>query len=208
MSTLTQVWQLNGQYFETCNCDFLCPCISSNLAAQPTHGDCTFAMVYHVDQGRYGNTTLDDLSFAIIGSSPGAMVEGNWSVGLVVDERAGPEQQQALAAIASGQAGGPLANLAPLIGEFKGMETAPIRFDQNGMTWSSSIPGILDEAAEGIPGANSAEPIYIDNTLHPANSRLALAKATRSHVHAFGLNWDDDSGRNNGHFAPFAWQGS
>jgi hypothetical protein len=47
----------------------------------------------------------------------------------------------------------------------------------------------------------------IDNTLHPANPRLALAKSTGSHVHAFGLDWDDTSGRNNGHFAPFSWRG-
>ena len=44
--------------------------------------------------------------------------------------------------------------------------------------------------------------------MHPANARLALAKALRSHLHAFGRDWDDDSGRNNGHFAPFTWQGS
>jgi len=48
---------------------------------------------------------------------------------------------------------------------------------------------------------------YLCPCLPPANARLALAHATRSHVHAFGLDWDDTSGRNNGHFAPFFWQG-
>ena len=77
------------------------------------------------------------------------------------------------------------------------------------MSWSVSIPGALDQAIEGVPGAaNPDEPLYLDNTLHPANPRLALAKATRSHLHAFGLDWDEDSGRNNGHFAPFNWQAS
>ena len=60
-------------------------------------------------------------------------------------------------------------------------------------------------AVEGIPGASPAEPIYLDNVGHPAASRLALAKASRSHMHAFGINWDDTSGKNNGHFAPFSW---
>jgi hypothetical protein len=164
-------------------------------------------MVFHIDQGRYGNVGLDDLSFVVAAHALGAMSAGNWSVGLLIDDRATPEQQQALTAIASGQAGGPMAALAPLIGTFLGVETRPMLFNKQGMSRSASIPGILDQAVEGVSGvANPAEPLYIDNTLHPANARLALAHATRSHLHAFGIDWDDVSGRNNGHFAPFAWQ--
>ena len=75
------------------------------------------------------------------------------------------------------------------------------------MRWSLSIPGLVDQAAEGVGSPiKPGEPLYIDNTLHPANARLALAKATRSHTHALGLDWDDDSGNNNGHFAPFSWR--
>lgn len=60
---------------------------------------------------------------------------------------------------------------------------------------------------EGTPSmADPAEPIVIDNVAHPANSRLALGRATHSHLHAFGIDWDDDGGTNNGHFAPFRWQ--
>jgi len=136
------------------------------------------------------------------------MSEGNWSVGLIVDDRAKADQEQAITAIASGQAGGPMAALAPLIGKFLGAERKRIRFEKNGMRRAVSIPGLLDQAIEGVPGVAKNEPLYIDNTLHPANSRLALAKATRSHLNAFGLTWDDTSGRNNGHFAPFKWRGS
>ena len=68
-------------------------------------------------------------------------------------------------------------------------------------------PGVLDIAVEGIPGAKQDEPIYLENVGHPAASRLALAKASRSHMHGFGLDWDETSGRNNGHFAPFSWKG-
>jgi hypothetical protein len=50
--------------------------------------------------------------------------------------------------------------------------------------------------------------MYLENVPHPISSRLALARATRSHLHAFGLDWDDDSGRNNAHFAPFDWRNS
>ena len=58
---------------------------------------------------------------------------------------------------------------------------------------------------EGVAGASPGQPIYLDNVGHPAATRLALAKASRSHMHAFGIDWDETSGRNNGHFAPFDW---
>jgi hypothetical protein len=200
-------WQVTGDYFETCSCDFLCPCIYTNLEAQPTKGSCTAVLAFHIDKGRYGNLVLDDLSFVIAARSPGKMIEGNWSVGLILDERANPEQQEALTAIASGQAGGPMANLAPLIGQFLGTESRPIQYQKNGKNRSISIPGILDQGLEGVSSpASPDEAMCIDNTLHPVNSRLALARATRSHFHAFGLDWDDTSGQNNGHFAPFHWQ--
>ena len=66
-------WQIRGSYFETCSCDYLCPCISSHMTAQPTRGHCDFAMVYHIDQGRYGNVTLDGINFAIVGHTSSVM---------------------------------------------------------------------------------------------------------------------------------------
>jgi hypothetical protein len=204
----TMSWQLSGDYFETCSCDYVCPCLPTNMAGQPTKGYCNAALVFHIEQGRYGNVVLDGLNFAVVLHTPSVMSQGNWSVGVILDERANPDQQQALTAIASGQAGGPMALSAPLIGTFLGTMTQPIRFQKNGLQRSVSIPGILDQAVEGVKGAaNPNEPLYIDNTLHPANARLALARATHSRLHAFGLDWEETSGRNNGHFAPFHWQG-
>jgi hypothetical protein len=201
-------WQVSGEYFEACSCDSVCPCPTSGLAARPTKGSCDAGLVFHVDRGRYGDTALDDLSFAVLLHTPGPMVEGNWTVGLVLDERASAGQREALTTIASGQAGGPMAALGPLIGRFAGAESKPIRIESSGMKRSVSIPGMLDLAVEGIPGARAAEPIWLDNVGHPAASRLALAKASRGHMHGFGIDWDDTSGRNNGHFAPFAWTSS
>ena len=201
-------WQIAGDYFETCSCTYLCPCLPSNLAAPPSKGHCDFAFAFHVDRGQYGQVRLDGLNFAVVGHTPGVMAEGNASVGVILDARASREQQEALTAIASGQAGGPMAALGPLITTFLGAEAKPIQFEKNGMSRAVSIPGVLDQAVEGVPSVSKAgEPLYLDNTMHPANSRLALAKAKRSHLHAFGLSWDDTSGGNNGHFAPFTWQG-
>lgn len=199
-------WQISGEYFEACNCDSVCPCPTSGLAARPTKGSCDAGLVFQVQRGRYGSTTLDGLSFAVLLHTPGPMIQGNWTVGLVLDERASKEQREALTTIASGQGGGPMAALGPLIGKFAGAEAKAIKIESSGMRRSVSIPGVLDLAVEGIPGANQGEPIYFDNVGHPAASRLALAKASRSHMHAFGIDWDDTSGRNNGHFAPFSWK--
>ena len=200
-------WQISGDYFETCSCEYLCPCIPSNLQAKPTKGHCYFAFAFQVERGRHGEVVLDGLSFGVVGRTPGVMGEGNWSVGLIVDERASAQQQEAITAIASGQAGGPMAALGPLIGKFLGVERKAIRYEKTGMRRSVTIPGVLEQTIEGVPGAAKPdEPLYVDNTLHPANARLALAHAKQSHLHAFGLDWDDASGRNNGHFAPFSWR--
>lgn len=199
-------WQISGAYMEACSCDSVCPCPTSGMAARPTKGSCDVGLVFHVERGQYAGTPLDGLSFAVLAHTPGPMNQGKWTVGVIVDERASPAQREALTAIASGQGGGPMARLGPLVGRFAGAEARPITVEGKGMTRSVSIPGVLDIAIEGIPGAAEDEPIYFDNVGHPAARRLALAKATRSHLHAFGIDWDDTSGRNNGHFAPFSWQ--
>ena len=99
-----------------------------------------------------------------------------------------------------------MAALGPLIGNFAGVETKPIAFKVDGLTRSISIPGMLEQSCEGMTSqAFPNEPMALDNVGHPVSKRLALAKSTGSHLHAFGLDWDDEGG-NNGHFAPFSWQ--
>jgi hypothetical protein len=203
----TTAWAISGRYYETCSCDFVCPCILTRMTATPTKGPCTFAMVLQIEHGSFGNTVLDGIPFVVLGFTPGPMAEGNWSVGLIVDERASAEQRDAITAIASGSAGGPMAPLSGLIGTFLGVERSPIAIESSALRWTATADGLLDMGAEGVLGIDptTTEPMHIDNTGHPVNSRLALARAFRSHVHALGLAWDDDGGRNNGHFAPFHW---
>lgn len=204
----TPSWQVGGQYYETCSCDFVCPCILGQMAVRPSKGSCTFAMAMQIERGDYGNVSLNGLGFIILGLTPEAMGKGNWSVGLIIDERASAEQREAVTAIASGAAGGPMAALSGLIGKFLGAESAPIRFDRSGVKWSVKASTLVDMAAEGQMGMNpdATEPLYLHNTGHPASDRLAIAHASKSHVHALGLAWDDVSGKNNGHYAPFSWR--
>ena len=199
-------WRIKGQYMETCNCTFLCPCIGSNLTARPSEGDCKAAIAMRIDEGEKDGVKLNGLAFIVLLHSPKAMADGNMTVGLIVDERASEKQVEAISAIATGAAGGPMAALAPLVGKVAGVEKRPIRFQADGMKFSVQAGELIDQALEGVPGpARPGEPIYLDNTCHPVNNRLALAKATRSKFNAFGISWEDSSGTRNGHFAPFAW---
>ena len=204
----TPAWQLSGQYYETCSCDFVCPCLPGGMTVSPTKGSCTFAMAFQVDRGAYGPVSLDRLGFIVLGFTPEAMAQGNWSVGLIVDERANTEQRDALTAVVSGSAGGPMAPLSGLIGKFLGVQAAPIRFDRDGAKWSVKAADFVDMAAEGAKGMNpnATEPLHLDNTGHPAADRFALAHASRSRVQALGLEWADATGRNNGQYAPFTWR--
>ena len=204
----TPAWKVSGQYYETCNCDFVCPCVPGRMAVTPSKGSCAFAMAFQVDRGQYGAVSLDGLGFIILGRTPEAMDKGNWSVGIVVDEQASAEQRDAITAISSGAAGGPMAALAGLVGSFVGVDVAPIRFERAGAKWSVAAPTRVDMAAEGAMGLNpdETEPLHFEHTGHPAADRFALARASRSHIHALGFNWDDASGKNNGQYAPFSWQ--
>src|SRR2546422_11098824 len=130
-STQTR-WQITGDYFENCNCDVVCPCLFSPnapLTSKPTAGACEVAFGFHIDRGSYDATTLDGLNVALITRTPGPMAQGNWSVALYLDERTNEQQRQALGAIFSGSAGGPVGAVAPLISTVLGAKTVPITFN-------------------------------------------------------------------------------
>ena len=199
-------WKIEGQYMETCNCSFICPCIGTNLAALPTEGDCKAAIAMKIDRGRKDDVSLDGLAFIVMMHAPKAMAEGDIKVGLIIDEAADDRQAEAIAAIASGTAGGPMAALGPLVGEVAGIERRPIRFESDGLKFTVTAGELVNQTCEGVESAVApGEPLYIDNVAHPVNSKLALARASTSSMHVFGIDWDDNSGTRNGHFAPFSW---
>jgi hypothetical protein len=201
-------WQISGQYMETCNCTLLCPCITSNLTARPTDGECKAAVAMRIDKGAKDGVQLDGLSFIVMMHAPGAMVAGNITVGLIIDQAASDPQAEAITAIATGAAGGPMAALGPLVGKVAGTERRPIQFESDGLNRAVRAGELVDQACEGVASVgNPDEAICVDNTAHPVNSRLSVAKATRSSFHAFGIDWDDRTGTRNGHFAPFSWSG-
>ena len=201
-------WSINGEYMEACSCDFLCPCITHNSTTPATNDFCKAAMTFAITQGNFGDTALNGVRFAVIAQSKAIMSQGEWALGVIVDNSASEAQVAAIGAIASGQAGGPLAAFAPLVSDFRGVTRADIVFSAKDHQRTVSIAGQLEQSVQGVPSLSApGECIAIDNALHPANRRLNLATAIKNVIRVFGIEWDAPGGRTNGHFAPFAWDG-
>lgn len=202
-------WQLSGDYFENCSCNVVCPClISSNapLRSKPTQGVCDVALIFHVNTGRYGDVRLDGLNVAIVSHTPGPMADGNWTVAAYIDERADDKQTEALGAIFTGAAGGPMAAFAPLIGNNLGAKKAPIKYTIDGKKRSVEIPDVMHMGVEPAPTMREDGEMWA-STGHPVSpDRLAFAMGAQgSTFNDHGMRWDN-SGRN-GHYAPINWSG-
>lgn len=200
-------WQISGEYMESCNCDYLCPCIYTNPQEGATNDNCTALMAFRIESGHSGDVRLDGLAFALVIRSGKVMADGNWIFAGVVDARADDAQRAALTAIVGGEAGGtPGMIRKALVGDFRGVLVKPIEIRADGLARSVAIPDVFAFDIAGVTSRNgSGEPYWIDNVSHPAGKRLALARTKRLAVAGFGLSLDMAGQGNNGHFAPFAW---
>jgi len=200
-------WQLTGDYFESCNCSVVCPCLASTgapLTVRPTEGACDVALIFHIDRGSFGGLALDGLNVAVAAHAPGPMADGNWSVAAYIDERADDQQTAALGAIFTGAEGGPMAAFAPLIATQLGVKKVSIRYAIQGKTRSVEIPGIMQMAVEPLPTMHPSGEIWAGLGHPVAPDRLALAVGRRGSTFAdYGMRWDN-SGKN-GHYAPISW---
>ena len=205
---MATTWAVKGEYMEACSCDYLCPCIIKNMALPATHAFCKVALTFEITSGHFGNVELDGVRFTMFAQSEAVMSTGNWIGGLVIDTRASDLQAAAVGTIASDAGHGPLAMFAPLISDFRGVERHLIEYERDGSSQHVRIGGLLDQAVTGVASLTApGQCIAIDNTAHPVNKRLNLATAARNVIDAFGILWRDSSGRTNGHFSPFDWQG-
>jgi hypothetical protein len=117
------IYQFQGTLLEACNCDVLCPCW---IGEDPDNGTCQSVIAYHLDSGAIRGVDVGGLTLASVVFIPGNVLAGNWKQLVFVDEHASDEQQQALLDAFSGSLGGPLADLAQLVGEQLGVVRAPI----------------------------------------------------------------------------------
>jgi hypothetical protein len=210
MASVATQWQITGDYFENCNCDVVCPCLFSPnppFISRPTAGACEVAFGFHIDRGSYGDVSLDGLTVAMMVRTPGPMADGNWSAAVYLDERADERQRQALQAIFTGAAGGPMASLAPLITQVLGVKTAPITFGKQGRNRSLEIPGTAKLAVHAAPSLVPDQEIWAANA-HPFNLEgVAMAVGDAGSTwEDYGMRWDN-SGKN-GHYAPISWSGA
>jgi hypothetical protein len=129
----------------------------------------------------------------------------NCSCDMVCPCTASAEQAAKLRDVFSGQLGGPMALITPLIGEMLGLVTAPIEYVDDGRRHALRVRDLIDVEIEDFiaPGNPKGEVERLTGMFHPANSTLTIAKAARSNFEIFGLSVANE-GRN-GHWAPFFW---
>ena len=187
-------WNLTGSYVETCSCELMCPCnLSFDHGA--TYDYCRVTLVFDIGQGEIEGTDVGGRTLAVIADTPKVMTEGNWRLGMFVDDGASDDQTEKLTAVFGGQLGGPMAGLAPLIGEVLGVERAPIEVVEEGLSHSVRIGDAIDFEVEDIVpfGIESGEPARLTGIFHPAGSDLTAAEAKRSKISAFGIEYEGKS---------------
>lgn len=199
---MAEQWNLKGTYFESCNCDVVCPCI---FLSDPTQGDCTVLVAWHIDHGHYGKTKLDGLNVVLAVMTPGNMAKTKWKAAAYLDQQAVPEQKNALATIFTGQAGGHPAVLASFIGEMLGAHDAQIDYRAQGKSRSLSIKGVAEVDIESIGGAGGADVQVSGHPLCIAPGFAAtVARSRKLSYTDHGQTWNL-SGLNGLH-SPFAYQ--
>lgn len=217
MSTSTNIpnWKVSGDWFDVCKCSIPCPCL---FAQAPTYGDCAGILAWHIQKGQYSDTVLDGLNILGLGSFTGNIWAGQAKdaiFGFFIDEKAKEQQREALQMIFGGKAGGFIAEFVKLVGEIRGLEFAPIRFEvaDDLSHWSAEIPGKVSAKAEALTGPTTPPGKRVQ-TINPPGSEVGpgaagvaatWGKAITDEADAMGFKWEWN-GRSSKHI-PFDWSG-
>ena len=195
-------WNLRGSYVETCSCELMCPC-NLSLDHGATYDFCRVTLVFNVREGAVEGTDIAGCKVAIVADTPKVMTEGNWRVGVFVGDEASDAQFDQLVRVFSGQLGGPMAGLAPLIGEQLGVERAAIEINDDGLRHSVRVADSIDFEVEDIVpfGSPTGQPVRFDGMFHPVASNLTMAEAKRSRINAFGIQYEGKTGLSTSDFS-------
>jgi hypothetical protein len=195
-------WTMKGSYVETCSCDLICPC-NANMAHGATYDYCRVVLAFNIHEGDIEGTDVGGLKVVAIADTPKVMTEGNWRIGMFVDENATDEQMEKLTAVFGGQLGGPMAGLGPLVGEMLGVERARIEVLDDGLRHSVKVGDSIDFEIEDIVpfGVETGEPVRFQGMFHPVGSDLTIADATRSRINAFGIEYEGKTGLSKSEFS-------
>jgi hypothetical protein len=195
-------WSLTGSYVETCSCELMCPC-NTSFDHGATYDFCRVSFIFNIREGDVDGTDIGGLKVAIIADTPKVMTEGNWRLGVFVDENASDEQAEKLVGVFSGQLGGPMGALAPLVGEVLGVQRARIDVEDDGLRHSVRVGDAIDFEIEDIVpfGIETGRPIRFDGMFHPVGSDLTMAEAKRSRINAFGIEYEGKTGLSKSEFS-------
>ncbi|HET7037528.1 MAG TPA: DUF1326 domain-containing protein [Thermomicrobiaceae bacterium] len=198
-------WSLAGTYFEICNCDAICPCTWSGFAEPATHDRCRVVLNYHIDRGAVDGVDVAGLTFALVADTPPAMLDGNWRVGVLLDDRATAAQAEGIGSVLSGQRGGPPAMLHPLIGEILGVQPLPVTYTEEGRRHRVRWGDVVAMELEDVYAGPQQEPVRLENLFHPSNSTLTVGKGVDARVTAFGIDFGQPG--TSGASSPYTWSG-
>jgi len=195
-------WSLKGSYIETCSCDLICPC-NATFDHGATYDYCRVVLVFSIKDGEIDGTDVSGLHVGAIADTPKVMTDGNWKLGVFVDDRASDDQMNKLVGVFGGQMGGPMAALAPLVGEMLGVERAPFDVVDDGVHHSVKIGDAIDFEIEDIVpfGIETGQPVRFDGMFHPVGSNLTIAEARRSSINAFGISYEGKTGLSTSEFS-------
>jgi hypothetical protein len=195
-------WNLKGSYAETCSCELMCPC---NLTFDhgATYDFCRATLAFHIREGEVDGTDVRDRRVVAIIDTPKVMTDGNWRLGMFVDDQATDEQFDKLVKVFGGQLGGPMAMLAPLVGEILGVERATIEVSDDGLRHRVRVGDVIEFEVEDIVpfGKEDGEPVRFDGMFHPVGSNLTMAEARRSRINAFGIQYEGKTGLSTSEFS-------
>jgi hypothetical protein len=204
-------WNISGDWFDVCKSTIPCPC---EYAQAPTYGDCDGVLAYHIRSGHYGEELLDGLNVLALSYFKGNIWAGETkaTIAFFFDEKANPQQREALQMIFSGKAGGFMAEFAKIIGDVRGLKFAPIKFEvaDNLSYWSAEIPGKVVAMAEALTGPMTP-PGKLVQTLNPPGSEVGpggvatWGRTITNEVDAMSFKWKWN-GRSSKHI-PFNWNG-
>ncbi len=143
-------YHLEGRLLEVCNCRVLCPCW---IGEDPDFGTCDTIVSWHFDKGKINGVDVSGHTIAVVAHLPGNILKGNWRVAVYLDEKVTPQQEEAILGVWTGKLGGPVAELAKLIGEVVSVEKVPIVFDVQGGKGTLKVGNVGYAELEPYQGA-------------------------------------------------------
>lgn len=181
-------YQMEGSLLEVCTCNILCPCW---VGEDPDGGICNAAQAWHIDHGTINGVDVSGLTLGLVNHIPGNVLKGNWRVMLYIDDKATDQQQEAMLDVFTGKLGGPVADLAQLIGEVVGVERAPILFEVEGVKGTLKIGQVAEAQLEPFLGAGGQPTALHDTvftTIPGSAAYVGKASSFRSNNPALGHN--------------------